>query len=133
MKIITSFALLSLILISCGKYEKPFISFRSPEKRICQTWIHEKYLMYTETEHKLNESITFKIEGDDSIFIRTLDNVTYQGTWTWEHALKGKFDKERVRVSCVGYNKLLAIEVLTNKELEFIDESMDYRYFFKAK
>lgn len=133
MKLFTSIALLSLLLVSCGKYEKPFITFRSPEKRICQTWIHEKYLMYTETEHKLNETITFKIEGEDSIFIRTLDNVTYQGTWTWEKVLKDKLDKERVRVSCAGYNKLLAIEVLTNKELEFIDESMDYRYFFKAK
>lgn len=133
MKLFTSIALLSLLLVSCGKYEKPFITFRSPEKRICQTWIHEKYLMYTETEHKLNETITFKIEGEDSIFIRTLDNVTYQGTWTWEKVLKDKLDKERVRVSCVGYNKLLAIEVLTNKELEFIDESMDYRYYYKAK
>ena len=119
--------------MSCGKYEKPFISFKSPEKRISTSWKQEKFINTENVESSFDETISFFILNEDSSFVRTVNGVTAQGSWTWMAALDGKVDKERVRVSCSGFNKVLTIKVLTNNNLEFIDQSSDFRYYYSKK
>ncbi len=131
MKSIFVFLLTSLLLLSCRKYEKPFISFKSPEKRITNTWVQEKHFDTNNVEGVYDEIITFTITGEDSIFSRTLNGSILNGKWSWMPALKDKVDKERIRVTCPGYNKVLTIKVLTNNNLEFIDQTSNYRFCYK--
>jgi hypothetical protein len=146
MKILTSFALLSLIVISCGKYEKPFISFRSPEKRLMdKTWNCTKVVDQNGIEFTITDRIKFEISGSDSIFTRITNyqplNViinsyeadTVVGKWTWLYSLKGKFDKERIRVIYPQTNRVLKIKILTNKELEYTDESLNNSTYTYSK
>lgn len=146
MKILTSFALLSLIVISCGKYEKPFISFRSPEKRLMdKTWNCTKVVDQNGIEFTITDRIKFEISGSDSIFTRMTSyqplNVlnytnkvdTVVGRWTWFHSLEGKFDKERIRVIYPQVNRVLKIKILTNKEFEYIDESFNNSTYTYSK
>lgn len=136
MKLLTSIALLSLLLVSCGKYEKPFITFRSPENRLMdKTWECTKVVDENGNEFTIIDKIKFEISGNDSIFTRitnyqALNVLNYTnkvdttiGTWTWFHSLEGKFDKERIRVIYPQVNRVLKIKILTNKELEYIDET----------
>lgn len=126
------FSILAVVFIfaSCGKYEKPFISFKSPEKRISSQWKQDKYTNTENVESSFDEIISFSIQNEDSLFTRTVNGIKTQGSWTWMPALDGKIDKERVRISCLGYNKVLTIKVLTNNNLEFIDQSSDFRYYY---
>lgn len=133
MKLIFSLLAILFIFVSCGKYEKPFISFKSPEKRISTSWKQEKFINTENVESSFDETISFFILNEDSSFVRTVNGVTAQGSWTWMAALDGKVDKERVRVSCSGFNKVLTIKVLTNNNLEFIDQSSDFRYYYSKK
>ena len=133
MKLIFSLLIFLFIIVSCGKYEKPFISFKSPEKRISTSWKQEKFINTENVESSFDETISFFILNEDSSFVRTVNGVTAQGSWTWMAALDGKVDKERVRVSCSGFNKVLTIKVLTNNNLEFIDQSSDFRYYYSKK
>jgi hypothetical protein len=130
MKIFYSILFALFVLVSCGKYEKPFISFKSPEKRICNTWSQNNYVTPEGLESQFEESISFSINNEDSVFTRVINGTTTTGSWTWMPALDGKVDKERVRVNCEGFNKVLTIKVLTKKNLEFIDQSSDFRYFY---
>jgi hypothetical protein len=115
------------LIVSCGKYEKPFITFKSPEKRLLDTkWKLDKLVNADLTEATPNETFTFKIEGNDSIFIRTIDTLTYTGTWKWLPALKGKVDKQRIvthiSIPSVSPNQVIYdVKVLKTKELEIID------------
>jgi hypothetical protein len=127
--ILTSLTIL-FVFASCGKYEKPFITFKSPEKRISATWKQDKFTNNENIESSFDETISFSIVNDDSLFTRTVNGITFQGNWTWMPALDGKVDKERVKVSCPEFNKVLTIKVLTSKNLEFIDQSSDYRYYY---
>ena len=133
MKLIFSLLAILFIFVSCGKYEKPFISFKSPEKRISTSWKQEKFINTENVESSFDETISFFILNEDSSFVRTVNGVTAQGSLTWMAALDGKVDKERVRVSCSGFNKVLTIKVLTNNNLEFIDQSSDFRYYYSKK
>lgn len=116
------------IITSCGKYEKPFISFKSPEKRLMdKTWKIEKIVKANGNEVKPNQSFSFKIEGNDSIATRIVENVTYSGTWNWLPALDGKLDKQRIVVRMVtplnpSNSKIIYdVKVLTSKKLEIVD------------
>ena len=52
------------LVVSCGKYERPFISFKSPEKRLTDnTWSCEKAVSEDGTEFQVEDRITFAIDG----------------------------------------------------------------------
>jgi hypothetical protein len=136
MKIFYSILFALFVLVSCGKYEKPFISFRSPEKRLMnKEWNCVNAINQNGIEFKVIDKIKFEISGEDSIFTRMTNyqplNVlnysgeidTVIGTWTWLHALDGKLDKQRIRLIYPGANRVIKINILTNKAFEYIDES----------
>ena len=124
------------ILASCGKYEKPFITFKSPEKRLMdKTWKLEKIVDNNGNEITSNQTISFSIEGNDSILVRTIDNITYAGSWNWLPALDGKVDKQRIvtniQITQGNYSQVIYdLKVLTSKEIELIDRNQASRYFF---
>jgi hypothetical protein len=133
-----------IVLASCGKYEKPFISFKSPEKRLTdKTWKVDKIVKENGEESTPNQSFNFKIEGNDSIVTRTVENLTYTGTWNWLPALKGKVDKQRIVINMltplnpVSTRIVYDVKVLTSKNLELIDRnshlSAGESYFLTAK
>jgi hypothetical protein len=140
MKILFSL-LLVLLFVSCGKYEKPFISFQSPETRLMnKLWVCNKVVDENGVETQIIDKIKFEIIGGDSIFTRITNyqalNVyntlgttdTLIGTWTWNYALKGKVDKQRVKINHYGAvpTRVLHINILTKEELEFEDVSYDF-------
>jgi hypothetical protein len=137
MKSIFASLVVLFVLASCGKYEKPFISLRSAEKRITnKTWNCTNVIDVDGNEFQITDRIKFEISGNDSIFTRITDYSTLNinsanqidtvvGTWTWLYALDGKVDKQRLRVIYPGFNRVLKIRVLTSKELEYKDESFN--------
>jgi hypothetical protein len=132
-----------LIIASCGKYERPFITFRSPEKRLIdKTWKLEKIVDVDGNEILSTQTIRFSIEGNDSILVRTIDNITYTGSWNWLPALDGKVDKQRIVTNIQipqVYNPqvIYDLKVLTSKEIEFIDRNgaatAGFRYYFSKE
>ena len=124
------------IIASCGKYEKPFITFKSPEKRLMdKTWKLEKIVDNNGNEITSNQTISFSIEGNDSILVRTIDNITYAGSWNWLPALEGEIDKQRIvtniQITQGNYSQVIYdVKVLTSKKIELIDRSLASRYFF---
>jgi hypothetical protein len=144
MKSIFSILIFVFLILSCGKYEKPFITFKSPEKRLTdKLWKVDKIVKENGEESIPNQSFTFKIEGNDSIVTRTVENVTYKGTWNWLPALKGKVDKQRIIINLVtplnptNPSIMYDIKVLTSKEMEIVDRASAInagdRLFFSAK
>jgi hypothetical protein len=136
MKSIFASLVVLFVLASCGKYEKPFISFRSPEKRLMnKTWNCTKVVNQNGIESKITDRIKFEVSGQDSIFTRMTNyqplnvlNYTNQvdtvvGTWTWLYALDGKVDKQRIRLIYPGSNRVIKITILSKKEFEYVDES----------
>ena len=130
-----------IVLASCGKYEKPFISFKSPEKRLMdKTWKLEKIVDTSGTEITSNQTFSFTIEGSDSILVRTIDNITYTGTWNWLAALKGKLDKQRIEtfintpLNPTNIGLMYDVKVLTSKKMELVDRNgattANLRYYF---
>ena len=86
-----------IVLASCGKYEKPFITFKSPEKRLIdKTWKVDKILDFDGNEVASDEKFSFSISGEDSILVRTINGVSYTGSWNWLPAIEGKVDKQRI-------------------------------------
>lgn len=126
-----------MIIASCGKYERPFITFRSPEKRLIdKTWKLEKIVDMNGNEIISNQTIRFSIEGNDSILVRTIENISYTGSWNWLPALDGKVDKQRIvtniQITQGNYSQVIYdLKVLTSKEIELIDRNQASRYFFK--
>lgn len=129
------------VLAACGKYEKPFITFKSPEKRLMdKTWKLEKIVDTNGTEILSNQTFSFTIEGSDSILVRTVDNVTYTGTWNWLAALKGKLDKQRIEtfistpLNPSNTGLMYDVKVLTSKKMELVDRNgattANLRYYF---
>ena len=56
-----------ILFVSCGKYERPFISFKSPEKRLTEgTWGCTKAVDSAGNEFEVEDRITFSIDGTDS-------------------------------------------------------------------
>ena len=141
MKFVFYSLLTLLIFASCGKYERPFFSFLSPEKRLTKSpWSLEKFIRGDGSEGTSNEMFEFTINGNDSIYKRTIDGVVYTGNWTWRPGLKNKLDKQKiiVNIEIPSYTVtriIYDIKVLTSKKLEMIDMNGpvtgNYRYFLK--
>jgi hypothetical protein len=139
MKTYFSLLLVVFIFASCGKYERPFFSLLSPEKRLTKkNWIVNKIVKPDGTEQTSSETFKFTISGNDSIFERKIDGVLYTGTWNWRPGLKGKVDKQKIIVNIDLPNLTLKtfvydIKVLKSKEMEFVDmnghTTANFRYF----
>ena len=134
-----------ILLTSCGKYDKPFISFQSPEKRLMdKTWSCSKAVAEDGTEFQVEDKITFTIDGTDSIFTRITTywplnplyytpapnpavSDTIVGTWTWAFALGDNFNKQILQISYPSsiFGRNNRVSVLSKKELVFIDQSYD--------
>jgi hypothetical protein len=106
MKLFVSLSIL-VLFASCGKYEKPFITFKSPEKRLTGTvWECTKAVDADGNESEVFDILNFSINGSDSTFIRISDNPTVLGdvnassadtlsyNWTWAYALGGRYNKQ---------------------------------------
>lgn len=142
MKSIFASLVVLFVIASCGKYEKPFITLRSAEKRLTnKTWNCVRVIEENGNEFQIVDRIKFEISGNDSIFTRITNYSTLNtnlqseidtviGSWTWLYALDGKVDKERIRVIFPGFNRVLKIRVLTSKEFEYKDESFDNASYF---
>ncbi len=51
--------------------KKPFITFKSPEKRLTEgTWGCTKVVSEEGVEFEIEDRITFRIDGTDSVFTR---------------------------------------------------------------
>ncbi len=134
-----------LLIVSCGKYERPFITFKSPEKRLLdKTWSCTKAVSEDGTEFEVEDRITFTIDGTDSVFTRItthwpltplyytaapdpVEADTIVGTWTWGYAIGDDFNKQFI---CVKYPSSIfgrnnRVSVLTKDELIYLDQSYD--------
>ncbi|MFM7682461.1 MAG: hypothetical protein ACKO7P_06915 [Bacteroidota bacterium] len=130
MKSIIASLIVILVLASCGKYEKPFITFKSPEKRLInKTWKLIKKVHSTGFEESPNESIAFNIDSDSTALI----NGTISASWTWMGTIeKDKFDKERIKVIDPIYNRTYKIKVLTSKKLQLYDLASLIEYYYES-
>jgi hypothetical protein len=137
-----------ILIVSCGKYEKPFITFKSPEKRITDgTWGCTKVVSEEGVEFEIEDRITFRIDGTDSIFTRITNHSalsttpqsseldTISGTWTWAFAHNGNSNKQMMKISY--HDSYIArwchLTVLSNKELVFQDQSLDNATYYYNK
>ena len=134
-----------ILCVSCGKYEKPFITFQSPEKRLIdKTWSCTKAVSEDGTEFVIEDRITFAIDGTDSIFTRITNHWplnplyytpepnpavsdTIVGTWSWAFALGGEFNKQILQISYPSsiFGRNNRVSILSKKELVYQDQSFD--------
>ena len=136
-----------VLTVSCGKYERPFITFKSPEKRLTQTtWRCVKVVDSSGTELEsvpFFDHISFSIDGVDSTYQRISNhcantynaehcagtstiNDTITDQWSWAYALEGKQNKQIIKLHKNGsYLKILRVIRLSNKEFVFQDQAFD--------
>ena len=148
MKIVLALSVL-VLLGSCGKYERPFITFKSPEKRLMNhTWRCVEAIQENGESIEIFDHIKFVIDGSDSTFRRitnhkpwtydfnnpSTDNDTIVGNWTWGYALEGNFNKQFITYTPAnlaigaevdGPLRHLRITVLSNNELILQDQTFD--------
>lgn len=142
MKVILFISTLILV-VSCGKYERPFISFQSPEKRLTEgTWGCTKAVSEDGTEFEIEDRITFSSDGTfERITSHWPFNPLYytiapdpavldtiQGTWTWGQALEGEVNEQFIVVKYDGssiFGRNNFVSVLSKKELVYKDQSYD--------
>lgn len=146
MKSIFASLIVLFVFASCGKYEKPFITLRSAEKRLInKTWNCIRVIEENGNEFQIVDRIKFEINGNDSTFTRITNYSTLNtnlqseidtvvGSWTWLYALDGKVDKQRLRITYPDFNRVLNIRVLTSKEFEYKDASFNNSsYVYEAE
>ena len=123
------------LFVSCGKYKKPFISFKSPEERLTQnTWRCVKMIDQSENEFEVFDELKFSINGSDSTLLRISDhpvimanvNQSVKDTvlcnWTWAYALDGEFNKQQIIQS--NPSRIFRVISLSNRVLVLEDESV---------
>lgn len=136
MKLFVSLGLL-ILFVSCGKYERPFITFKSPEERLTGvTWECVKAVDVDGNEFEVFDHLDFSINGSDSTFTRISDNPILLGysnfsstdtlscKWTWAFALDGKLNKQIIR-QLDNPGKIYRVISLSKKVLVLEDQSVD--------
>ena len=117
------------LFVSCGKYKKPFITFKSPEKRLTETtWRCIKAVDTEGNETEVFDHLDFSIDGSDSTCIRISDDPSLMGyvnqttrdtvsiEWTWAYALNGKMNKQLI-VQKTYPQRILQVISLSRKVL----------------
>lgn len=90
MKIFASILVMTLVLSSCIKYEDgPAFSFLTKEKRLCRTWMLEKFINNNGVEGNANIKINLNKDYSGS-FYYNIENPQFQPgeneesiTWDW--------------------------------------------------
>ena len=136
--------LIVCLFASCGKYKKPFISFKSPEKRLTEsTWLCIKVVDAEGNETEVIDRLNFSIDGSDSTFTRISDNPTLLGynnqtsldtltcKWTWGYALDGNYNKQILR-QINNPGKIYRVISLSKKVLVLEDQSVDNTQYHYA-
>ena len=130
--------LIVCLFVSCGKYKKPFISFKSPEKRLTEsTWLCIKAVDAEGNETEVIDRLNFSIDGSDSTFTRISNDPSLMGDlnaasaidtvvleWTWGYALNGNMNKQLI-VQKTYPQKILRVISLSKKVLVLEDQSVD--------
>ena len=132
-----------ILVVSCGKYERPFISFQSPEKRLVdKTWGCTKAVNEEGIEFEVEDRITFNSDGTferitshwplNPMYYTTNPSPgafdTIQGTWSWGQALEGEVNEQFIVIKYDDYSVFIRnnfVSVLTKKELVYKDQSYD--------
>ena len=132
-----------ILVVSCGKYERPFISFQSPEKRLVdKTWGCTKAVNEEGIEFEVEDRITFNSDGTferitshwplNPMYYTTNPSPgafdTIQGTWSWAQALEGEVNEQFIVIKYDDYSVFIRnnfVSVLTKKELVYKDQSYD--------
>ena len=150
MKIVLTLSVL-ILLGSCGKYERPFISFKSPEKRLMNhTWRCTEVTQENGESLEVFDHITFEINGEDSVFTRVMDHFyvepaysnqigtaslsidsisgrsTVTGKWSWAYALNGAYNKQIIvlKSDCHNTRHMRVID-LSGRIFSMKDETWD--------
>ena len=141
------------LIVSCGKYERPFISFKSPEKRLMdKTWRCVKAIDSAGNEFEVYDHITFEINGTDSTFVRKIDMdyfkietaylptigggsieidslsgiSTIRGNWHWGYALNGKKNKQIINLDSECHNpRNMRVQSLSRNVFVMTDQTWD--------
>ena len=127
-----------VLVVSCGKYERPFISFQSPEKRLMdKTWRCVKAVDADGNEFEVYDHLTFEINGSDSTISRTtnhssftsdytnMDTTSLTGIWSWGYALEGNFNKQLISLVTDAHGtRHNRVTVLSKKELVIQDQKV---------
>ncbi|OUT68188.1 MAG: hypothetical protein CBB76_10820 [Crocinitomicaceae bacterium TMED16] len=139
MKIVSILSVL-ILLCSCGKYERPFITFKSPEERLMGTeWRCVEAVKENGESTEIFDHIIFEINNGDSTFRRitnystwtystSSENDTILGNWTWGYALEGNFNKQMIEYAPQNFSwgfRYLKIIRLSKNELVLQDKSHD--------
>ncbi|MDB4606490.1 hypothetical protein OAH04_01715 [Crocinitomicaceae bacterium] len=132
------------LFVSCGKYKKPFITFKSPEKRLTETtWRCIKAVDTDGNEFEVFDHLDFSIDGSDSTFTRISDNPTVLGynnqsskdtlscKWTWAYALGDNFNKQILK-QINNPGKIYRVISLSKKVLVLEDQSVDNTIYHYA-
>lgn len=135
-----------ILAVSCGKYERPFISFKSPEKRLTEgTWGCTKAVDSAGNEFQVEDRITFSIDGTDSVMTRITNHYalkpylpssiaapneivmdTLVGAWTWGYAIGNTPNKQIITVNFEASGmRHYRVTVLTNDEFVYQDQTWD--------
>lgn len=131
--------LLSLLVLvgSCGKYKRPFITFKSPEERLTdKDWECVKAVDTDGNEFQVGDKIQFSINGTDSTLTRVSNNPVLMANvnqtvndtiicdWTWVYnTLDGSFNKQQIIQS--NPYKILRVISLSSRVLVLQDESVN--------
>lgn len=138
------------LIVSCGKYEKPFISFKSPEKRLMShTWRCVKAVDSLGNEFEVYDHLTFEIDGSDSIVTRITNHYalkpyisstnelvydTLEGAWTWAYALGDSPNKQIITTTFdASGRRHNRVTVLSNKEFVYQDQTFDNTTYYYKK
>ena len=140
MKLFLSLVLL-ILFVSCGKYEKPFITFKSPEKRLTGvTWECIKVVDADGNESEVFDLLNFSINGADSTFIRISDDPVIMANvnqsdkdtvifnWTWAYALGGGYNKQIIKQKVFPYKNYRVIS-LSKRILVLEDQSVGNLFY----
>jgi len=97
-KLIIYLVLLLMVAGACKKYDEgPWMSLRTKEKRLCQEWEIDKYLLNSEdTSFFKEQNWTFKKNGDFLIYIN-YGSTEAQGEYFWRWA----DNKENIEVKII--------------------------------
>ena len=136
--------LIVCLFVSCGKYKKPFISFKSPEKRLTEsTWLCIKVVDAEGNETEVIDRLNFSIDCSDSTFTRISDNPTLLGynnqssqdtlscKWTCGYALDGNYNKQILK-QINNPGKIYRVISLSKKVLVLEDQSVDNTQYHYA-
>ena len=139
-----------ILIVSCGKYERPFISFQSPEKRLTEgEWSCTKAVDSDGNEFEVDDRITFSIDGTDSIMTRITNRYEFKpyssspnedildtlvGTWTWGYTLGESPNKEIITTNFVASGRRHnRVTVLSKNEFVYQDQTWDNTVYHYRK